>query len=148
MFKSERQWKTWNSRFSDKIAGSNKLGYVVIVFNYRLYRAHRLAWLYMTGEWPPEEIDHVNHVKNDNRWVNLQLADRITNNRNASRRKDNKSGVTGVNWHSTNERWVVYISEGGRIRHLGSFTDINVARVVRKQAEKDMGYHENHGVRL
>ena len=55
-------------------------GYIQIKFRKKRYYAHRLAWLYETGEWP-EEIDHINRVKDDNRFINLESVDRIENHR-------------------------------------------------------------------
>lgn len=70
-------------------------GYSVIRVNGRLYLAHRLAWLWMTGEWPTE-IDHRDRNRSNNRWANLREVTRTQNNYNAGRRSDNTSGFRGV----------------------------------------------------
>jgi hypothetical protein len=98
-------------------------------------RAHRLAWRLMTGEWPDDEIDHVNRVKNDNRWSNLRAADHSLNTRNVGVRKDSKSGVKGVNPH-TDVGWVVYIA-GEYIGWRNSFFE---AVCLRKSAENRLGF--------
>jgi hypothetical protein len=72
---------------------SKDTGYRIIVIDYRQYRAHRLAYLYMTGAWPAEEIDHRNGVRDDNRWVNLRHATVAQNCRNSRLRADNTSGT-------------------------------------------------------
>jgi hypothetical protein len=61
-----------------------KLGYVVICIDYQHYYGHRLAWLYMTGEWPSDEVDHKNLVRHDLRWENLREATETQNRRNRS----------------------------------------------------------------
>ena len=66
-----------------EIAGClNAKGYVEIKACGKIYEAHRLAHLFMTGSWPSEQIDHVNHIKSDNRWSNLREASRAQNTQN------------------------------------------------------------------
>lgn len=79
------------------------------------YRAHRLAWLYMTGEWPTEQVDHINGEPSDNRWSNLRLANPIENARNSRIRDDNTSGSPGVARYKNG--WRAYICG----KHLGCF---------------------------
>ena len=83
------------------VAGCYCNGYVVISIDGEAYYAHRLAWFYVYGVWPQIQIDHVNHIKDDNRLINLREATILDNQRNASKRKDNLSGVTGVSWRKT-----------------------------------------------
>ena len=59
----------------------------------KYYKAHRVIWLWMTGEWPKEQVDHINHDRTDNRWCNLREASRLENYRNQSQYKNNKSGL-------------------------------------------------------
>ncbi len=80
-----------------KVAGSPQgQGYLLIFVDGRRYRAHRLAWFYMTGEWPADGIDHVNNIKTDNRFANLRLATRAQNEMNKPPSRSNTSGVKGV----------------------------------------------------
>lgn len=81
----------------------------MICINYKSYMAHRLAWLYVTGEWPKMDIDHINRNALDNRWVNLREATRKENSNNCSLRSDNKSGMAGVYWVKTMKKWRVEI---------------------------------------
>lgn len=100
-----------------QIAGSpDRAGYSRITVDGCSYRTHRLAWLYVTGEWPTGFIDHINRVKSDNRFVNLRVADRTANAHNAM--KPSGQGVYRTpgssNWHSK-------IKAGGKSHYLGSF---------------------------
>lgn len=84
-------------RQSGKVAGSTHIeGYHNIMIEGKKYLSHRLAWFYMTGTWPVSCIDHVNRVRNDNRWVNLREASRSQNQMNAKVRADNKLGVKNI----------------------------------------------------
>lgn len=89
----------------------NKSGYGQISFyldgKAYCYRTHRLAWFYMTGEWPEETVDHINRVKTDNRFCNLRLA---TNRENASNRCDNVDRV-GVVYVPQNDSWYAYYTK-------------------------------------
>lgn len=83
-----------------------------------------------------EEVDHINRNPLDNRRCNLRLATKIQNNRNQSRRKDNKSGYKGVSWYKRYGKWVVKIMNQGVIEHLGYFDDlVDAARAYDKRAK-------------
>ncbi len=96
-------------------------GYVCIRVDRQLYLAHRLAWIYMTGEWPANDLDHIGGDPTDNRWCNLRAATRAQNNLNTKRRSDNASGYKGVFWSTQKQRWVARIHIDGKPKHLGSF---------------------------
>ena len=74
--------------------------------NRKPYPAHRLAWLYMTGEMPSEQIDHINLVKNDNRFCNLRKATMPQNQWNTGIRSTNKSGIKGVYFDERKQKWI------------------------------------------
>ena len=80
------------------VAGSpDAKGYILIGLRCRIYKAHRLIWLHVTGEWPAGMIDHLNGVKNDNSFVNLRVVLADGNSQNVRRpNKRNKSGFIGV----------------------------------------------------
>lgn len=110
------------------VAGTvNKLGYVIIQIDGRLYKAHRLAWLYTTGEFPKECIDHINRCAGDNRWENLREATHAQNMQNKRMRKDNVSGYVGVSWKSESKKWYAQIDVDGRCIFLGYFADPEAA---------------------
>lgn len=96
----------------------------------RTYQAHRLAWLYMTGEWPIGEIDHKDLDPSNNRWLNLREADRSTNIANTRRRSDNTSGMKGVYWSPSHGRWRSEITVHKRRIFLGSFHTAELARAA------------------
>lgn len=97
-------------------------GYITIVINRIGYRAHRLAWLYIHGEFPKEQIDHINRITTDNRIVNLREATMVENQRNQGIQKNNTSGILGVYWHKRHKRWIAKC-----IKHIGSYKTIEEA---------------------
>lgn len=111
------------------IAGrTGKDGYREIGVDYRLIKSSRLAWLYMTGEWPGEkEVDHKNQVKNDDRWDNLRLADRPQNGANIGLRTNNTSGRIGVTWDKARSKWRAQANIDGRMVNLGRHETIEAA---------------------
>lgn len=109
-------------------------GYIQIRILQQNYRAHRLAFLYMTGKIP-KEVEHLNHCVNDNRWSNLAETDSTRNAINRPRRVDNKSGITGVRKHQDGRRWQAHIAKQGQQTYLGLYTDFFEACCARKSAE-------------
>lgn len=99
----------------------NNLGYIVIGINKKLYKAHRLAWLYMTGEWPKDHIDHINGATGDNRFANLREASHAENMQNMAKNKNNTSGFMGVSWCKNRKKWRALISVAGRDVDIGRF---------------------------
>jgi hypothetical protein len=90
-------------------AGCLHDGYIDIKINYKAYRAHRLAWLYMTGKWPEDEVDHIiNGITNDNRWINLREATHNQNSKNRKLNVNNASGFKGV--HKEKNKWRASVS--------------------------------------
>jgi len=118
---------TWKQRVALRVrigdvAGSvGDKGYRVISFRNRDYKAHHLAWLLMTGEWPAEWIDHANGDRGDNRWCNLRLASPSGNARNAGVRRDNTSGFKGVSLKKATGRWSAALQVDGKRKALGYF---------------------------
>jgi hypothetical protein len=110
-------------------------GYRVITISGRQYLAHRLAWLYVHDEWPPEMIDHINGVRSDNRMDNLRLASRRQNGANAKKPSHNSTGFKGVcriqpSKRFPFERFRAYIRLGGRVTHLGFFSTAEEAQAA------------------
>jgi hypothetical protein len=104
------------------VCGSiRKSGYVCIGAAGKLHLAHRLAWLYVHGEFPSGHIDHANGNPTDNRIANLRECTISQNLANARRRSDNTSGHKGVSWHKKNQNWRVRIMTAKRYENVGSF---------------------------
>ena len=118
-------------------------GYRFISVKSRPYYAHRLSWLFSTGEWPSEDLDHINMVRDDNRFENLRLANKSQNRHNQRIPKNNTSGYKGVTWCKSCKKWQVSIKVGGKRTYLGFYTDLEQAAVVR--AEATMRYHGEYG---
>ncbi len=118
------RWRSaLNSRaLPGRIAGSAySRGARIIRIDGRRYLAHRLAWLYVHGEWPADEIDHRNGNPDDNRIANLRDASCRQNSQNRKLPRNNSSGFKGVSWHKKRRRWVATIMCNGRARALGRF---------------------------
>jgi HNH endonuclease/AP2 domain len=100
------------------VAGTvNNKGYVIIEIDGRPYTAHRLAWMYMTGEDAPKDIDHIDRRKNNNAWSNLRLATNAENHHNRFEpQRNNTSGYLGVTFHKASSKWMAIIKKH-QIRH-------------------------------
>lgn len=109
-FKITPKNKTASGYVRFKIFGKNRL-------------AHRLIWLYMTGEFPSDglEVDHINGIRDDNRWANLRLATRRQNRLNSTIDKDNKSGYKGVCWSKHSKKWRAACKINYQYHHIGLY---------------------------
>lgn len=137
--------------FTWKIANGNRVavgdvagsytghGYIRIIIDKKSYRAHRLAWLYMTGNWPSDQIDHINHKRDDNRFCNLRECSNSENSQNRSKQSNNKSGCVGISWVPNRNKWAAYIDVDGKRISLGRYETLEKAKQVRLDAEKQ--YH-------
>ena len=123
-------------------AGYNANGYVIISYQNQTIRAHRLAFLIMTGSIP-EFIDHNDQNRANNVWDNLNKSSPAHNAKNQTKAKNNTSGFTGV--YQVGDKWTAKIMIDGRLQHLGTFDTIMEAYAVRRQADFDNGYNINHG---
>ncbi|TIU88853.1 MAG: HNH endonuclease [Mesorhizobium sp.] len=115
-------------------------------------RAHRVAWAIHFGQWPGElQIDHINGDGRDNRIENLRLVSNLENCKNLGRRAlqtpGPDSGVNGVYWHKQSRKWMARVKIKGKWIYLGTYTDLDEAVRIRKDAEKAYGFHANHGTR-
>lgn len=139
--------RSWNTRYAGTVAGAlTPTGYIQILIRTRLYLAHRLAFLWMTGAWPRSpEIDHIDGDRTNNAWSNLREATRGQNAMNYGRRSDNTSGVKGVRWEKRRNHWVVEVMIHGHKHYIGSFATLEEAKAARIEAANRLhGQYARH----
>lgn len=135
----EHSCAQWNSRRAGKPALSKAWdGYRGGSLNYQYIAAHRVIWKLMTGE-QPEVIDHINGIRDDNRFFNLRNVDYSTNSKNRRIGKNNTSGSLGLHFHKKYQKWTASIN-------IGTFDTKEEAIAARKDAQVKLGFHENHGL--
>ncbi len=145
-FKDLRAYHIFNSRFEGQFA-LNALashGYYKGTLDYKDVLAHRVIWKLVYGE-DPEEILHENGNRSDNRIEKLSNGTPRDNMMDRKIGHNNTSGVIGVSWHKAQGKWRAVIGSGKTKKHLGYFSTLTAAAEARKIAEKESGYHENHG---
>jgi hypothetical protein len=143
----EFKWKKNHGRVkkNSPAGGVNSNGYILIMMYGKNYRAHRLAWLFVNGQLPEDQIDHINGEPTDNRISNLRAVSNIENCKNQKKPKNNTSGVVGVSWHKIDKKWMAHIAVKCKKITLKRSEDKFEAICARKSAEIKYGYHPNHG---
>lgn len=122
-----------------EVAGDFSGRYVRIKLDQKSYAAHCLAWLYMTGAWPDDEVDHKDTQKHNNRWLNLRAATRLQNTHNARPMKNKKyTTLKGVTWAKGRNKWQASIRIDGALKHLGYFSSPEAAHEVYAQRAKEL----------
>jgi hypothetical protein len=103
----------------------------------RNYKAHRLAWLYMNGEWPKRVVDHINGDSLDNRIANLRDVSQLTNIQNErAGRRNSRSGLIGAHWVARDSTWSSHIKYAGRLLSLGRFETPEAAHAAYLEAKR------------
>lgn len=121
------------------VSGSkHRKGYIQITIDGENYLAHRVAWMYVYGEFPKDQIDHINRIKTDNSIKNLRDVDTSTNHHNIGVRSHNTSGVTGVVWDSRSKKWKAQIILKNKRYLLGTFKTVELAKIARQNKEKEL----------
>lgn len=124
----------------------DKRGYKQIRIGQTCYWAHRVVWLYVTGEWPPGQLDHVNGDPSDNRILNLRPASPSENSFNTRRPSHNTSGVKGVTWFKPTRKWMAHITINQKFKSLGLYETLEEAAEARRLAcTRICGEFANHG---
>ncbi len=140
-----RGW--WNGQFSGSKAGTVAKGreYSKIIISNKGYYSHRLAFLWMAGSFPNKQVDHIDHNRSNNAWINLRQVSSKENDKNRKIYSTNSSGCSGVTLKKGTKKWIARISNKGKRYDLGSFSNIEDAINARKLAEIKYNFHENHG---
>lgn len=120
------------------VAGWDKgNGYIVIYINGKTFKSHRLAYLYMTGSWPKNEIDHINGIRSDNRWLNLRDITSQQNTHNQRKpHKNNSTGFLGVK--PARRKFLAHIRLNGNIINIGSFNSAQEAYFAYLKAKREL----------
>jgi HNH endonuclease/AP2 domain len=121
----------WFRDNSGKLAGQIHNGYVLITIDGVKYLAHRLAFLYMTGKWPENDVDHKDNIRNNNEWSNLRDCTHSQNMHNKPISKRNSSGAKGVSYSKVTKKYRATIA-------LGTFNTLEEARVAYENAAKKL----------
>ena len=151
-FGSKKAQSITNTNFAGSIAGTANTSkksattYIAIEIKGKAYKAHRIIWEMFNGPVPENMIiDHIDGDGSNNRLNNLRLVDKISSMHNLPKQKSNTSGVVGVCWHKAANKWQSRISINGIRIDLGRYKSFDEAVSVRLNAEKEYGYHQNHG---
>lgn len=134
-------WKVKPSmpvKAGSKAGVTTPLGYTMIKLFGRKYAAHRLAWLYVNGEWPAKYLDHINGNPGDNRIKNLREATKGENNQNLLKaQKNSKSKLLGVSLHKS-KKWVAQISVNYKKINLGLYETPELAYAAYVTAKRNL----------
>ena len=125
----------WRSKVGSVAGGPHSRGYKDVRVDMKRYLQHRLAWLYIHGRWPANEIDHINGNRDDNRLCNLREATRSQNSRNSRKHNHNTHGFKGVGIHDPGY-WTANIRVNGKSKYLGRFKDPKIAHGAYARAAK------------
>lgn len=123
-------------------------GYRRVSLGGKWYAIHRIAWDINNPKnkiTPPEQIDHADHNRLNNRPLNLEKKSNADNHKNMSLQRNNKSGIAGVYWNGKELLWYAQIFNNGRKHHIGCFKTLLDAACARKRKEQELGFHNNHG---
>lgn len=107
------------NKIKGKLAGTLVDRYLKIKIKKRQYSIHRLAWLYVYGSWPKNQIDHINGDKLDNRIENLRDVTSRQNSQNCGIHRNGK--LVGASFHKQHQRWRATVYENGKCKHLGLY---------------------------
>ena len=119
-------------------------GYLKTSINDKEYFLHRLAVLYMTGSFPAEDTDHINHKRDDNRWINLREVSHVVNHQNLAISARNTSGIVGVSYDTVKGLWKAEILANNHQLQRKFKTKFGAIR-QRVLWNREFKFHPNHG---
>ena len=148
--KNDRYISLFNSKINtvgkELVTYKNSIGYIVANIKGIPIGMHRLVYMYFNGDIPKGMvIDHINQVRDDNRIINLRVVNQEENCKNRRVSIASASGITGVTWAKSRNKWQVLIGVNGKNVYVGRYEKLEDAVKARKEAEVKYGYHTNHG---
>jgi hypothetical protein len=136
------------SRIGSIVGAIGSHGYFMISIDNTRYLCHRLAFLYMTGNWPLAYVDHIDQNKRNNRFKNLREVSNRENMQNSSIPKHSTTRILGVSYEKRRKCWRATICVDGKQVYLGQFKTPEEAGDARKDANLKYGFHKNHGRKI
>lgn len=103
------------------LVGTDRHGYLTVKINGKRHSLHRLAWLYIYGEFPSGDLDHKNGNPTDNRINNLRIATKSQNLANSIGQPSRRKASKGIHWRENIRKWVAQINKDNTRFYLGVF---------------------------
>ena len=129
-------WRGGRGGAGTTVGVKTALGYLQIRVDGRHYLVHRVAWLMTHGNWPAEQIDHIDRVRDNNKLSNLREATNAENLRNKGQYRTNKSGATGVHFNRQRKKWeAAFVIDGAR-KYVGLYRSVEEASEARAEAQR------------
>lgn len=145
-FSTSHTHKRWRARFAGTAAGNLRQGRNVVRINSMQYLSSRVIWVWVTGETPPNLVDHKNTDRADDRWCNLRAATHSQNNYNRGKIR-NTTGLKGACFHKRTGRFTAAVTVDGKRRYIGVFDTAEEAHEAYCAAAKKLhGKFFNPGV--
>lgn len=135
----------WKETGQEAFRAKSGNGYRRAHINGKRIYAHRLIWAIVHGFWPEDFIDHIDGDGYNNKLTNLRAVSRSGNARKQSINVKNTSGAMGVYWRKDTQKWSAEICINHKKKRLGAFADKELAIAARREAEREHGFHPNHG---
>lgn len=137
----------WRKRWAgaEALRSINGHGYLHGRINFQKLYTHRVVWAMANGEWPVNQIDHINGIRTDNRISNLRSVSNQENSKNQKLRSDNTSGVCGVWMLPKSGKWAASMRINGRAHHIGTYYTLEDAFAARSAASQAHGFSDRHG---